>query len=133
MTELYQQLIEQKISINTVKEYERQMPENRRKVHEIILYLVCGLEMPIKRIADELSIDRGKVYRMLKGEDVDYLPHRWSLEEDAELRKLHGKKTNREIANEIGRTKASITQRARALGLKKPWPRQPQADHNEPF
>ena len=120
MKEFYNQLVKAKLTIADVRNYERQMPENRLKIHQIISYLVNEKQVPILYLANEVGVDRGKIYRMLNGLDVDCLPARWSKEEEDILKRLYVEKTPQQIADYIGRSKSSIVNRARILKLKKP-------------
>mgnify|MGYP002360641468 FL=1 len=120
-----------------MQNYERQMPEERKALHMAVVEILALDKMNILKLAKLLDIDRGKVYRMLKGEDVDQLPQRWSKFEDDYILANYLNKTYKQIAKDLNRTYSGISYRRRALGVSKkinyPWPVQQVADESEPF
>jgi len=134
MTQLNQQLTAKALTLDLVRNYEKQWPETRNQIHEMMRELINDLKIPILQLAKELKVDRGKVYRMYYGYDADALPQRWTEQEDAEIKANYKNMTARELALKMSRTCDGVSYRARILGIRKsPIPRQPQTDKSFPF
>ena len=95
MTKIYLSSLAQKqsLAIYDFCIYEKQMPEVRKKLHEVIRQLVDQKEVTILALSKELICERGKIYRMYYGWDIDSLPQRWSEHEDRIIREQYQKKT----------------------------------------
>lgn len=123
MTEFYKILIKRNLTLNDFRTYEKQMPEMRKRLHEVIRQLVDQKEVTILALSKELVCDRGKIYRMYYGWDAADLPQRWSKSEDEIIREQYQKKTCKEIAETLLRTESGVNYRMKLMGLRKKKPR----------
>lgn len=134
MNELLPILEKHNLNLTQLRQYEKQMPPERKALHLAVCEILQQPKMNVSKLAKILNVDRGKIYIMLYGKDVDYLPQRYSDFEDAEIRNNYKKMTYKELADKIGRAENGVWRRAKKLGLRKtPIPRQPQTDRNFPF
>lgn len=70
------------------------------------------------RVPTREEMMRAPLVRLRRGRKVGTKVVHWTKEEEAKLRQLYGKMTSEEIAKTLGRTRKSVFNRARQLGLR---------------
>lgn len=119
MNELQPILTRHNLNLTQLSCYERQMPPERRALNLAVRETLLLPGMNVSKLARFIGIDRGKVYRMFYGRDVDQLPQRWTSFEDKQIRRFYDKMTYCELAEKIQRTHDGVCGRVKALGLRK--------------
>lgn len=109
----------QKINPEFIKNYQRQMPENRILAHKFVKSAIDSKQATFTQLSRLFFTERSKLYRIYAGFDTDYLPSQWALEEDEFIKLHHGKMTYQGIADLLGRTIGGVQYRAIILGLSK--------------
>lgn len=109
-----------KINADFVKNYQRQMPENRILAHQFVKNAIDGKLATIKQLAAIFGTNRGKIYRIYCGLDVNCLPSQWSKDEDNFIIASKGVKTYKEISKVLGRPISGVQYRACFLGISRP-------------
>jgi DNA-binding CsgD family transcriptional regulator len=93
---------------------KRLFPDNKTRVVAEELNHSAGA---VSRLASRLGLKKSKGYLKLIGQVSE--PRKWSQKEVKLLKKLNHNQSRQEIAEKLGRSPATVSQKALRLGLKK--------------